>query len=258
MKNTKIDWATMSWNPVTGCRHGCQYCYARSIARRFAWKKGLPFKEEVLTKLVIPKPIRDDEGKVQPYPAGFNPTFHKYRLDEPARVKEPQVIFVCSMADLFGSWVPDEWIAEVFEACRRAPWHKYLFLTKNPDRYIELAKKDLLPREFWYGYSATTQDQLWHFHHASDCPCINLFISVEPILERMNLPISTHCPADWIILGAETGNRKGKIVPEREWIEDIVKTCEYTGTPLMMKNSLVPIVGEENMIRQFPWEGGDR
>ena len=25
MNKTKIDWATMSWNPVTGCRHGCPY-----------------------------------------------------------------------------------------------------------------------------------------------------------------------------------------------------------------------------------------
>ena len=35
MNKTKIDWATMSWNPVTGCRHGCPYCYARRTATRF-------------------------------------------------------------------------------------------------------------------------------------------------------------------------------------------------------------------------------
>ena len=35
MNKTKIDWATMSWNPVTGCRHGCPYCYARRTAHRF-------------------------------------------------------------------------------------------------------------------------------------------------------------------------------------------------------------------------------
>ena len=25
---TKIDWCDASWNPVTGCLHGCEYCYA--------------------------------------------------------------------------------------------------------------------------------------------------------------------------------------------------------------------------------------
>ena len=34
-KKTKIDWCDSSWNPVTGCLHGCEYCYARSIAKRF-------------------------------------------------------------------------------------------------------------------------------------------------------------------------------------------------------------------------------
>ena len=31
MDKTKIDWADASWNPVTGCMHGCEYCYARMI-----------------------------------------------------------------------------------------------------------------------------------------------------------------------------------------------------------------------------------
>ena len=31
---TKIDWAEASWNPVTGCQHDCEYCYARRIAMR--------------------------------------------------------------------------------------------------------------------------------------------------------------------------------------------------------------------------------
>ena len=38
MKNTKIEWCDMTWNPVTGCQHGCKYCYARRIADRFSSK----------------------------------------------------------------------------------------------------------------------------------------------------------------------------------------------------------------------------
>lgn len=36
MNKSKIDWCDFSWNPVTGCRHGCGYCYAAKQARRFS------------------------------------------------------------------------------------------------------------------------------------------------------------------------------------------------------------------------------
>ena len=114
MNKTKIDWATMSWNPVTGCRHGCPYCYARRTARRFdagcADPAPLPGGLHVLTEKI----------KATPYPYGFEPTMHRYRLNQPERQEEPQTVFVCSMADLFGRWVPTSWIVEVLDACRRA------------------------------------------------------------------------------------------------------------------------------------------
>ena len=91
--NDNIGWAQWSWNPVTGCKHGCPYCYARDIAMRF-------------------------DGH-------FNPTFRDDRLDAPKNTK-PIVntpsggrVFVCSMADLFGTWVPNEWIgATVYMPCQ--------------------------------------------------------------------------------------------------------------------------------------------
>jgi hypothetical protein len=35
MNKSKIEWCDRTWNPVTGCLHGCQYCYAERIAKRF-------------------------------------------------------------------------------------------------------------------------------------------------------------------------------------------------------------------------------
>ena len=130
---TKIDWVDATWNPVTGCLHGCEYCYARRIAERFGTHK----KYERPYDPVLDVPIRRVRTKPEPYPYGFQPTFHKYRLDEPARWTKPRNIFVCSMADLFGDWVPDEWIDDVIKATQRALQHRYLFLTKNPERYGE-------------------------------------------------------------------------------------------------------------------------
>lgn len=254
---TRIDWADSTWNPVTGCLHGCEYCYARGIANRFGRKDDQEKTNHDLHKPLF-RVYRDDfgvqhTGSKLAYPYGFDPTFHRYKLEEPQHWKKPRTIFVCSMADLFGSWVPDEWIKAVFDACAAAPQHRYLFLTKNPKRYIDLANKDMLPREHWYGYSATRQSQLWTFHHADDCPCINLFVSIEPILEPMQPNFSTHTPADWVIIGAETGNRKGKITPSKSWIDNILMECEYSGRTVFMKESLRGIMGDD-FKQEFPWE----
>lgn len=247
---TKIDWCDSSWNPVTGCLHECEYCYARGIARRFGCKIK-KFNGQICE---LEEPYRRaDNNHINPYPYEFMPTLHRYKLDMPQRWTKPRTIFVCSMADLFGDWVPDEWIKAVFDACAAAPQHRYLFLTKNPQRYIDLANKDMLPREHWYGYSATRQSQLWTFHHADDCPCINLFVSIEPILEAVQPFFSTHTPADWVIIGAETGNRKGKVTPRKSWIENILIECEYSGRPMFMKESLREIMGND-FRQEFPWE----
>ncbi len=149
MNKTKIEWCDSTWNPLTGCLHGCEYCYARRIAERFGtlFKGGIMPEDEGLTFLPdepdrfyeLDEPARNDNGKLEPFPANFYPTFHRYRLDEPQNMKKPQNIFVCSMADLFGDWVPYNWIEEVFAACDKAPQHRYMFLTKNPQRLCELA-----------------------------------------------------------------------------------------------------------------------
>lgn len=248
MKKTKIDWADSTWNPVTGCLHGCEYCYARAIANRFGWHANEPdINERVLYEI----PVFD--GKKQPYPFDFAPTFHQYRLGEPAAWTKPRTIFVCSMADLFGDWVPDEWIEEVFKACEAAPQHRYLFLTKNPNRLNQLARDGKLPQQHWYGYTATNEGMLWSFAHAIDCHIKNLFVSIEPILEPMQPCFSTHTPADWVIIGAETGNRKDKVTPERDWIMNIARECSYSGRPIFMKDSLRELMGDD-FKQEFPWE----
>ncbi len=253
MNKTKIDWADYTWNPVTGCYHGCKYCYARRIVRRFGRKNyelSIDKKNRILTS---PKNIIG--GYKGPYPWGFNSTLHKYRLDEPQKLKKPSNIFVSSMGDLFGEWVPDYWIQKVFEACQKAPWHRYMFLTKNPGRYVELAKKGLLVNEtnYWYGSTATNSKMSRFIKPKGDATKYNTFISIEPILQPWDIdPYEEFESTQWVIIGAETGNRKGKAIPEKEWIMAIKKACERAGTPLFMKESLKEIMGQD-FIQEFPW-----
>ena len=242
MNKTKIDWCDSTWNPVTGCLHGCEYCYARGIANRFGFGAYEPnIDERVLIEPAV------SAGKKVPYPFNFEPTFHKYRLNE-YQNKKGRNIFVCSMADLFGEWVPDEWIEEVFNACENAPQHNYLFLTKNPKRYERILDR-YMPPNMWFGWSQTgPMGNKCDFttHHS-----IKTFISIEPLLEPFK---EFHIRGvDWVIIGAETGRRKNKVVPERKWIEHIVNKCREGNIPVFMKSSLADIWGEP-LIQEFPEE----
>ena len=242
MDKTKIDWCDSTWNPVTGCLHGCEYCYARGIANRF----GFGAYEPDINERVLLEPAISGRKKV-PYPFNFEPTFHKYRLNE-YQNKKGRNIFVCSMADLFGEWVPDEWIEEVFAACENAPQHNYLFLTKNPKRYEKLLDR-YMPPNMWFGWSQTgPMGNKCDFttHHS-----VKTFISIEPLLEPFE---KFHIKGiDWVIIGAETGRRKNKVVPERKWIENIVNECGKYDIPVFMKSSLIDIWGEP-LIQDFPKE----
>jgi protein gp37 len=280
MNKSKIEWCDSTWNPVTGCLHGCEYCYARKIAERFK-----PFDLPHLTDKGVYESInelntpiatvcKDGKDRICAYPYGFEPTMHSYRLNVPSLWTKPRTIFVCSMADLFGEWVPDEWIESVFRACEKAPQHRYLFLTKNPGRYCDLYRKGILPDRNNYWFGATFDHSNWNrkyidgrpptfmlkgkmIHDAGDYyfpdyPENRRFVSFEPLLYDIGEKIGS-TGANWHIIGAETGNRKGKAETKLEWVEHILEYSDRNNIPVFMKDSLIPIVGEENMRREFPW-----
>ena len=270
----KIEYLDYTWNPITGCLHGCEYCYARRIASRFGGASETHYNECVGEECQwcteetgdthdLTEPVFDcDRGHNAPYPFGFAPTFPRSRLDEPQKVKKPSIIGVVFMGDLFGAWVPDEWIREVFDACERAPQHTYIFLTKNWLRACEYRYKE----NWWVGRTIThdepcenenknlylcygipkSVEPVWEDHP-------NRFISIEPIHGPIpDLPYYAHKYGyKWVIVGAETGNCKGKVVPKREWIEKIVEDCKFRKVPLFMKNSLKDIWGAP-LIQEWP------
>lgn len=285
---TKIDWCDATWNPVTGCLHGCEYCYARRIAERFGsigteinTENGYEcdLYEGTGENHVLEKPAMREwkSGKITkaPYSFCFDPTFHRYKLDEPQKWKKPRTIFVCSMADLFGEWVPDEWIEQVFKACEAAPQHRYIFLTKNPGRLAKMANAHnvrqwnerhpdklhpntdeyvgipCLPRHdnWWFGSSLDNADARRFdggFHW-------NTFTSIEPLMEHMQMGIGSFGSDRWTIIGAETGKRKNKVTPERAWIDNILEAAALTDVKVFMKESLRELMGAD-FRQEFPWE----
>ena len=272
MNNTRIDWCDSTWNPVTGCKGGCDYCYARSIANRFGgWTTG---GVKTTQNFFSDPPVLDSplllerkSGKVvkAPYPFAFTPTFHRYRLEEPLKKRKGQNIFVGSMADLFGRWVPTKWIVEVLDICREAPQHNYLFLTKFPERYVELDHLALLPHEenFWYGATITNAKQM---KRAADSigqlrQEVRSFFSMEPLMEDVARSEAWEMAyngayANWIIIGAMTGPGSESQQPCREWVERIVDDVKnelspFCPIPVFMKGNLRKVWGRD-LIQEFP------
>ncbi len=160
------------------------------------------------------------------------------------------------MADLFGDWVPESWIEEVINACLAAPQHRYIFLTKNPARYLSLINDGIIPKQqgnFWLGSTATSPGVKFFYSNF-----VNTFLSIEPMLAPFkDLSDEGKQPAsyvDWIIVGAESGNRKNKVVPEKSWIMELAECARKSGTPIFMKESLREIMGAD-FVQQFPWCG---
>jgi len=107
---------TETWNPITGCLHNCVYCWARDYANRLALMGVKPYETYK-----------------------FKPAFAEWRLKQ--KLPKGRFIFVSDMGDMWGEWVPKEWIEKVLRVLRSKPDSKFLFLTKNPKRYHEFREK---------------------------------------------------------------------------------------------------------------------
>jgi len=202
------------------------------------------------TLYILDKPFNNETGHPLAFPFEFEPTLHRYRYNSIDCLKTGENIFVCSMADLFGVWIPDEWIQEVFKAADKYKQHNFLFLTKNPIRYMNFDLPD--NKNFWYG-STVTDENLSLFADSR----FHTFISVEPITEKAAFTVETFqkdSKPDWVIIGAETGNRKEKTIPQLDWVRRITISCKRLGIPVFMKDSMIPIMTEVGMQRDFPKE----
>jgi len=223
MTPTKIEWADYTWNVVTGCKTGCEDCYARRLAEgrlkgRFGYPRDNPFK----------------------------PTFHPDRLDGPSKIKKPSRIFVCSMGELWGPWVQKEWISAVLEQVELNERHTFIFLTKWPEGMTNHA----FPVNMWCGISANNQFSYNHrIGHMSRVASNVVFLSAEPL--HAPIMIDEMDSLNWIIIGAETGNRKDRIEPESEWIESLTKQADDFNIPVFHKDNLAPYY-EGELRREFP------
>ena len=198
MKN-KIGWCNLTWNPVWGCLNYCPYCYARKMAKRFAIPMS---KREVShTGRVVFYGTEDVSlTKIRK----FEPIFLESQFAQKLP-KKSQRIFVGSMSEI-AHW-ETRWVEVVLGRILCYPQHIFQFLTQYPDIYF--GKYDF-PINCWLGTTITRTPQKGCIKYTTE-KAFNLnkdnlkFISFEPLLER----IEPNFKVGWVIIGAETGNRKG-------------------------------------------------
>lgn len=198
MNKTTIDWPNLTHtiNIGVGCKHGCPYCYARQLhnKRHKAYLEG--------AKL----------------PAQYALPFNEYqyfpeRLLDMIKGSNPKTVFIGSMCDQLGAWVPNGNIDDILLYCSKAPQHTYMMLTKNPVRYLEFN----FPNNVMIGATITKQSDpgIKIMQHLSSRA--RPFLSLEPLLGSFD-GVSFK-GIELLIVGAMTG--KNAVKPKKEWIDSI-------------------------------------
>jgi protein gp37 len=225
-----IDWAQHSCNPIVGCKHDCPYCWARDFTLRFPGR----------------------------YPHGFDPVFRPHMLNAPRNTPVPseaaldwrfKKVFICSMSDLFGRWVPRKWIEAVLTMVRDNLQWNFVFLTKFPQRAAEFE----IPSNAWIGTTVDLQARVANAEAAfaklrEKYPKAVLWLSIEPMLEpikfkRLDL-------FNWMVIGgASRSMRTPEFRPPHRWVDDLTAQADAVGCKIFEKTNL-----RGNRILELPFD----
>jgi len=203
---TKIEWASETWSPVTGCTRvstGCNKCYAERIAIGFA-----------------------ASGHSSKYTRGFKVTQHPDTLNDPLHWKKPRRVFVCSMGDLFHEDVESKYISKVFDTMRRSHVNTFVVLTKRAKRMSLWPEK--WPDNVWAGVSVEADR---YMHRVDNLRAVNArvrLVAFEPLLGEIAKPNLSGI--HWVIVGGETAP-KGARKMEKQWVCSIQNECKEHGIP---------------------------
>ena len=207
---SKIEWTETTWNPVTGCTkisYGCKHCYAERMSKRL------------------------QAMGMEKYRRGFEVVVHDSVLQEPLKWKNPTLVFVNSMSDLFHKAVPTEFVQSVFGVMNQASQHTFQVLTKRPGRVKQIdARLDWAPN-IWLGTSVESERWLDRLDRLKATGASTKFLSLEPLLRP--LPDLDLSGIDWVIVGGESG--PGARPMDAEWVREIRDNCVDSNVPFFFK-----------------------
>jgi protein gp37 len=214
-----IEWTETTWNPSTGCDRisdGCDNCYALTLAKRLKAMGSAKYQ------------IDGDPRTSGP---GFGVAVHEDVLTQPYRWRNPRVVFVNSMSDLFHAKVPLSFVRRVFQTIADTPQHTYQVLTKRSARLRKVAGQLDWPPNLWMGVSVENPGALPRVEDLRQVPAAVRFLSCEPLLARLaGLDLAG---IDWVIAGGESGPRVRPV--DIDWVRDIRDRCQDAAVPFFFK-----------------------
>lgn len=234
-----IEWCDVTMNPVGGCEHACRWtmpdgrvakCYAEELAENGLARAG--------------------------YPHGF--AHHYWRpnvLREMRAGSAPQLVFIDSMSDLMGHWVPEDQIRQVFAAMRDGGHNTFQALTKNPRRYLKFTSE--LPPNLWCGASSApdffmgkelsrAQQERYMRVALESLREVKartgniVWMSVEPLSWDVSALIADYPGAlDWAIIGAASDGSR-YFQPTSADVDRLLNVFDALGTAVFYKGNIKP------------------
>ena len=237
--HTEIGWTEATWNPTVGCSlvsPGCTHCYAMEVAA------GLP-RKGIARYAGITRRSGDRDvwtGKV---------VVAEEVMQAPLGWRQPRMIFVNSMSDLFHEALPEEAIRRVWAVMQQASQHTFQILTKRPERMLAFLRSGAVPvlPQVWLGTSVESQDYADRIDILRQVPAAVRFVSFEPLLGPIEGVDLTGI--GWAILGGESG--KGHRPCQPDWLRSLRDQCLDQGAALFLKQHGAyennPLVVEQGM-----------
>ena len=254
MTKSRIDTCDETLNPIVGCSRGCAWCYARPWAKRNrmmiagTWlRKHDPETSRSITHQDIA--VRLEAYRNTPVWCEDCFTFkvheHLERLEQITPRQSPKIYFIGSMCDINDKAVHYKWIQAIIAKMEECNQHIYQLLTERPKGYEGWE----YPKHCWLGVTVRNQRETDRIYWLKKAAPDNVkYVYIEPL----HGPIMTRAFAniDWVVIGAETGNRKGKVIPQSDWVTKIVLSvnsvnnlCGYS------RNDIPPIFMKSNLAR---------
>jgi protein gp37 len=226
LKRSRIGWADYSGGFLNSVLRGqagdcevspeCKNCYALTIIERFQMPVIHTAQDHVKLSRLAAWDIEAVRAQVS---QGLDAPFRRGRTAKP-------LLFLCDMGDILHRNVDDEFFYRLLEIVAHKQEADFLLLTKRFRRLESIMKAfygtvDPTPiPNLWLGVTAGTQYS-WNtaIPYLMRTPAAIRFVSMEPMLEPIDIHPNNGPLPDWLILGGESGAGRREFKPE--WAEDV-------------------------------------
>ena len=248
---TGIQWCDSTVNPTTGC-DGCELWKLlgerSDLLRVMGGSCYAGNYQETRMSKALPALYSSDFTEVRMAPgrmakaASWSDLTGTARPDKPWLDGMPRVIFVGDMGDIFSKAVSFDYLkAELIDAAisTRGRRHIWMVLTKRPARMAAFARwlgnvhGIGWPYNLWAGTSVTNQKTVVRAGRLCKVPARVRFLSVEPLIEAVSIPIAMLRRMHLVIVGGESG--RGARPFDTAWARSIRNKCQAQDVPFFMK-----------------------